>query len=164
MRTIVLQPVLKHYRYFTGIYHFFGSFPEWYGTKKIGMVFLIFGSTSSGQRRFDERRGESSSLQASATRIGPDSARLECKNIPHWPCFSCFYFRFATDPPEFGQFRAGHRPADESFAPLSPRFAILAVGGDLAGKWYFYHQKVVLTACRFPSLRRVRFPRTPIPV
>ena len=31
-------------RYLTGIYHFFGSFPEWYGTRKSGMVFLIFGS------------------------------------------------------------------------------------------------------------------------
>ena len=44
--------VINNYRYLTGtgtggIYHFFGSFPEWYGTRKSGMVFLIFGSTSS---------------------------------------------------------------------------------------------------------------------
>ena len=71
------EAVLPIYRYFTGIYHFFGSFPEWYGTRKSGMVFLNFGSMSSGQRQFAERRGESSSPQASVTRIRPDSARME---------------------------------------------------------------------------------------
>ena len=29
---------MEIYRYFTGNYHFFGSFPEWYGNRKSGMV------------------------------------------------------------------------------------------------------------------------------
>ena len=52
------KSVLIIYRYFTGIYHFFGSFSEWYGIRKSGMVFLLFGSTSSDQRWFAERRLE----------------------------------------------------------------------------------------------------------
>ena len=36
------------YRYFTGIYHFFGSFPEWYGIPKSGMVFEVFGFPAPG--------------------------------------------------------------------------------------------------------------------
>ena len=31
------------YRYFSGNYHFLGSFSEWYGTPKSGMVTLDFG-------------------------------------------------------------------------------------------------------------------------
>ena len=35
------------YRYFSGNYHFFGSFSEWYGIEKSGMVTLVFGFPAS---------------------------------------------------------------------------------------------------------------------
>ena len=109
--------VWENYRYFSGNYHFFGCFSEWYGTRKSGMVFPIFGSTSSGQRWFAERRGESSSPQPSATRIRPDFARMECQKYHFGLVFPVSYFHFATDSPQIGQFCAGRRPADENFAP-----------------------------------------------
>lgn len=82
------------------------------------MVFLIFGSTSSGQRWFAERRGESSSPQTSATRIRPGFARMDCKNYRFGPLvLPVSYFHFATGSPEIGQLRVGRRPTDENIAP-----------------------------------------------
>ena len=52
-------PELEIYRYLTGIYHFFGSFPEWYGISKSGMVSLVFGSSAPGTGRFLSGAGES---------------------------------------------------------------------------------------------------------
>ena len=55
--------VVDIYRYFSGNYHFLGSFSEWYGTRKSGMVTLVLGFTSSGQRWFAERHGVTASRQ-----------------------------------------------------------------------------------------------------
>ena len=65
----------------------------------------------------NDRRGELSSPQPSATRIRPDFARMECQKYHFGLVFPVSYFHFATDSPQIGQFCAGRRPADENFAP-----------------------------------------------
>ena len=112
------RPVRTNYRYFTGIYHFFGCFLEWYGNRKSGMVFLIFGSTSSGQRWFAERRGIRQIVKSAG--VGdPNPTPI----LREWGAIittlallspvSCFHL--ATDSTETGLFCAGRRSFDNIF-------------------------------------------------
>ena len=42
MQSTSCAPVFIHYRYMTGMYHFFDCFPEWYGIPKSGLVCLFW--------------------------------------------------------------------------------------------------------------------------
>ena len=118
----------------------------WYPEKWYG-ISLIFGSTSSGFSVaafwFTERRGESSSPRASATRIRTRFCENGLPNLPLWPDF------FLSPTSISSRIRlksviapaVARRPADQNVAlpPVDVRFSV--VGGDLADQWYFYHQK-----------------------
>ena len=155
--------MIKHYRYFTGIYHFFGSFSGWYGNPKSGMVTLVFGSTTSGQGWFAESHGESSSPRTTRTRfLAEITENGPC--IPYF--FTLSYLTFGPFRPDSrfkSEFRAGRRPADEiSLHPLHFRF--LREVTTCPNKWYVYRKKVVFTTFRFPSPPHVWFRGTRIPV
>jgi hypothetical protein len=127
----------------------------WYFQFSVPRALVIVGSLSvpASRRVRRRRRPESDPM-----------LRDGVPKIPLMPCFTVSYFHFAMDSPEIGQLYARPRPADGNFCSAPLDFRFLAAGGDLPGKWYFYHQKVVFTTCRFPSPRCARFPRTRIPV
>ena len=130
-------PVVKHYRYFSGNYHFSDSQPEWYGIQKSGMVFLTLIPQPPGVRLI--RRGRRLIWQSpppkwQIVKIRGENraktAKISSACCSRWkPTSPMIYFMPATG-----------RPIKLCLdTPWISGFLVLQA------KWYLYHQKVVNT-------------------